>query len=366
MEDTDKNFKEILKSVNGKDFEIFKERYDSFKHTLEDIKKEFPPESLESLTNLFKGILGYIAEDFKFRLEFVIDTNIIYAELLAILNGNPSFLLKIIDFPFLSIFAPIDIKEELFSTIKEDLPEYLNKEEAFSLANSFLKKITILEQNQAEAWEKAINLLGDYDRDDVPFLALSFSLNAHGLISRDKHFKRQKEMKILKLGECGKMTLLVSHGVFSLFLLDVGLKNILGTIVKWLFLIFQGFLEFCYEVYDSIKFAFNYLKEKYSNLPKWAQIAIPILSIVIPSLILAFSEKSRKRLKDFLIKQKYKLINLSRHLHDIFKYNIEIIKELLVKLTPFFELTLDGLGYLIYSAFLLLEQLKVLNKDENV
>lgn len=101
----------------------------------------------------------------------------------------------------------------------------------------------------------------------------------------------------------------------------------------------------------SIKSAYNYLVNKYSTLPKWLKIGIPIGIIAIPSLILVFSEKFRKNLKNYFINLKIKLNKTLRRIYDSIKYNIEITKDLITELLPFIEFSLDGLGYLFYSAY---------------
>lgn len=124
----DRNFKENIRNFDEQNIESFKDSYDNFTNLLSRIREEISPEIFENLHKLFINILNHIAEGFKFRLEF--DTNIIFSEIRAILNNNPSFLQKIIDFPFLKLFAPPKIKEELFYTINDDLPRDLDKKKA--------------------------------------------------------------------------------------------------------------------------------------------------------------------------------------------------------------------------------------------
>jgi len=356
----DKNFKEIIKNLDDQNIDLFKDSYDSFKNLLTDIKKEFSPEVLENLNKLFKYILNHIAEGFKFQLEFVIDTNILFSEIRAILYNKPSFLQKIIDFPFLKLFAPLKIKEELFNTIKDDLPRNLDKKEAVLLANYFLGKIEILSLKNSIAWRKANNFLAEYDKNDVPFLALAIYLGAHGIITKDQHFEKQEAIRVWKLGESGRMASNVSQGAFSIYILDKSLNTIVPTIVNFFLLFFQSFLEFCREKFTSIKSTYDYLTNKYSTLPKWLKIGIPIVIIAIPSLILAFSEKSRKNLKNLFINLRVKLNKNLRKIYESIKYNIGITKDLIIELLPFVEFSLDGLGYLLYSAYQFYKSLEYL------
>ena len=361
----DTNFEEIIRELNERKLEQFKNLNDRFKLQLDKIKDELTPPILEQLNEFYLDMLNHLADGFKFRLKLVIDTNIIFSEIGAILVNKPSFLSNIIKLPFLKLFAPKKIREELFRTIDEDLPLDLDKDNAYSLANSFLEKISILDQESEEAWVKAHILLKQYDKDDIPFLALAISLNAHGIITKDKHFNRQEEISVWKLGVSGRVASTISKGVFSLYILDYSFNKILFTLARCIFIIFQGFLEFCHVLYSAIKAAFISMHEKYSNLPTWLQVGIPVITIAIPNLILIFSEKSRNKLKDFLISLKDNLRLFIKHLGDDLKFNIEVIKDLTIKLYPFFELVIEGMGYLFYSAVLLAKQIKSL-EDRSV
>ncbi len=361
----DINFEEIIRELNERELEQFKNLYDRFKHQLDKIRDGFAPPILEHLNEFYLDRLNHLAEGLKFRLKLVIDTNIIFSEIRAILMGKPSFLSNLINIPFLELFAPKKIREELFKTIEEDLPPNLDMENAYSLAYFFFEKINILDQENEEAWEKAYILLKQYDKDDIPFLALAISLNAHGIITKDKHFNRQEDMSVWKLGISGKVASTISRGVFSLYILDYSLNKILFTLARCIFIIFQGFLEFCHELYSAIKAAFISMHEKYSNLPTWLQVGIPVIITTIPTLILIFSEKARNSLKDFVINLKDNLSLFIKHFRDDLKYNIEMIKNLTIKLYPFFELVIEGMGYLFYSAILLAKQIKAL-EDRSV
>ncbi|MCP6719098.1 MAG: PIN domain-containing protein [Patescibacteria group bacterium] len=375
----ERNFREFLKNFDEQNLKLFRNSYESFNNLLTTIKKEISPEILENLHKFFINILNHIAEGFKFRLEFVIDTNIIFGEIRAILKNNPeeelkkfivennmpSFLQKIIDFPFLKLFAPPKIKKELFSTIDNDLPEDLDKKEAVLLANYFLEKIIILTQKNSIVWRKANNFLAKHDKDDIPFLALAIYLDAHGIITKNQHFEKQNAISVWKLGESGRMVSSVSQGAFSIYILDKSLNRILPEIVKFFILFFQSFLEFCHEIYKSVKSTYEYLVKRYSSLPKWLKVGIPIGIVAIPSLILAFSGKSRKSLKNYFINLQLNLNKDFRRLYDNIKYNIEITKEIIVKLLPFIDFSIDGLGYLFYSAYQFCQQIKLLDNKWN-
>ena len=105
--------------------------------------------------------------------------------------------------------------------------------------------------------------------------------------------------------------------------------------------------------------------KKYSSLPKWLKVGIPIGIVAIPSLILAFSEKSRKSLKNYFFNLQFNLDKDFRRIYDNIKYNIEITKEIIINLLPFIDFSIDGLGYLFYSAYQFSQQIKLLDNKWN-
>lgn len=357
----EKNLKDILGNLDNQDIEVLKNSYNSFKDYLIKIKEGLSQEQMDNLNDFFMNILNHISEGFKFRLEFVVDTNIIFAEIRAILKGNPSFLRNIINLPFLKLFAPPKIREELFNVIDRDLLEDLDKNKAYSLAESFLIKIVILNEKNVKAWNRAYSLLAEYDKDDVHFLALAISLGAHGIITKDKHFEKQDEIKVWTLGECGRTAVTVSHGALSFYILDRSLDKLIPKIIDILFLFYNGFLEFCNELFDIAKETFYELKNKYSNLPKWVKIGIPIASIAIPSIILVTSKKARNHAKNFFINLGDHQQNYFKGVYDDIKYNIKIFIDIVKELTLFIDLGIDVMGYLFYSAHLLLKNKEKFN-----
>ena len=73
-------------------------------------------------------------------------------------------------------------------------------EQQFSLLmNALLSKIIVLSENEIskKSINKAIQIMNKIDPDDVPFIALSIELNNKPIWSDDKHFKQQKEIKVL-------------------------------------------------------------------------------------------------------------------------------------------------------------------------
>ncbi len=46
--------------------------------------------------------------------------------------------------------------------------------------------------------DKGLNIIGDVDKDDAPFIALALSLDADGIWTNDKDFEKQDAVKVWK------------------------------------------------------------------------------------------------------------------------------------------------------------------------
>ena len=53
------------------------------------------------------------------QVDIVVDTNILFKEVRGLMLSKKSFLLSLADFPFIRLYAPSTIKEELFAKIEE-------------------------------------------------------------------------------------------------------------------------------------------------------------------------------------------------------------------------------------------------------
>ena len=85
------------------------------------------------------------------------------------------------------------------------------KEKEYNLIlNNLINNIILVPKNKFENFlNKANSLIGKTDVDDVPFLACALSLDSE-IWSDDKHFQKQKKIKILTTREFVKRLLKVS------------------------------------------------------------------------------------------------------------------------------------------------------------
>lgn len=75
----------------------------------------------------------------------------------------------------------------------------MNEEEYTELLNHLLKHITIVPDEQIKGnIEKANEVLGKIDPDEVVFLAIAFSIDNATIWSDDAHFEKQNSVRVFK------------------------------------------------------------------------------------------------------------------------------------------------------------------------
>ena len=352
-----KDLDDIIKDFRKLNLHTYKDDYKQFEIIWDKIQKQLTPDLINHLKDNLQNYSFLFTEGFKLQIELVIDTNILYGEILAILNDKLSYLSTIIDNPYLTLYAPPEIESELINTINEDLPRKFDKSKALILAHLFFKKISILEGYQLKSWNKAYSLMSARDEKDVVFLALAFDLNTHGILTRDKDFTIQKDFKIWELGECGRLITDLTKGSFSFYFLDKSITFILPNMVDLGLTLIKIIVEIFDRMITSLALFYEKGKKVIKKMPNWIKYAILGLSITIPILKLISSEQARKKLIDFLKDVKYNSRIIYSKLKESYLKNLNTLKKFIIDLEPFISYSLDGINYLLYTSYTLFERL---------
>ena len=128
-------------------------------------------------------------------MKLIIDTNILISSLLKDSTTREILLNESLNF-----YLP----EIVLSEVNKYLPYIIQKSE---LSEEEIKKIlnTILENLilvPIDEYEKKMNegtkIIGNIDEKDTQFIALALSIENDGIWSNDKHFAKQKKIKVFK------------------------------------------------------------------------------------------------------------------------------------------------------------------------
>lgn len=133
-------------------------------------------------------------------MKLVVDANVLISCLV-----KDSIARKILLSDNFSFYSPAFIKEEA-TKYKEEVcsKAKLSSDDFDLLLTLLLSNITILKENEyASFLEKAKHMIED--QKDVPYLAVALMLNAEGILTQDKDFQRQQQMRIYTLHDIVRM-----------------------------------------------------------------------------------------------------------------------------------------------------------------
>lgn len=126
-------------------------------------------------------------------MKFVVDTSILFAALL-----KKSTVRELLLNPLFEFYVPEFCIEEIEKHVEEIADTSgLNVENVYLLLGVLLASVQVVPAERIlNKYREAEKIMGNIDRDDVPFVALALSFPNDGIWSEDKHFLRQKKVKV--------------------------------------------------------------------------------------------------------------------------------------------------------------------------
>ena len=131
-------------------------------------------------------------------MKIVIDTNILMAGLIKGSTVREILISKNTEF-----FLPEHAIEEIKKYKKELCEKAGYTEEEFDRLFSYLlENIKIIPKTEIKLYmKKAENIMKEIDINDSSFIATCLAISADGILSFDKHFKKQKKIKVFDIRE---------------------------------------------------------------------------------------------------------------------------------------------------------------------
>jgi predicted nucleic acid-binding protein len=310
------------------------------------IVKKFGNDYIETIIEIFKKDFNFFKELFNFKFIFVIDNNVIFGQIKNILEKNKkledSFIYKLVNTPFIEVYAPCKLKEELNNKIDEILNT--NKELAHKYADELLKNIIIKDAEWTDDWKKAKNSIGQIDIDDVSYLALALCIESHGIISFDKVFQKQGFSKVFKIQDVDNIVTCYNSGIISfLFLGSIGI--ILELLCDVILIIFNIICDILIELINVIFLIANNMINLLSQIPN--EIILILMSIGLIEFI--FSPEFRKNSENIII-------NINDFIKNIINKIKIFIDNMILKLNDFGEIFKPiGISYFEIVIYLVTE-----------
>ncbi|HZX20270.1 MAG TPA: PIN domain-containing protein [archaeon] len=127
-------------------------------------------------------------------MKLIVDTNRIIAALIKDSYSRKILLSEKFEFCTLHFGISETKKYEKYMLKKTKLSE----KEFVGLMNLIFSKFQIFDENEIspDNYKNAMDIMGSIDKNDVPFIALALQIENDGIWSDDKHFLKQKKIKI--------------------------------------------------------------------------------------------------------------------------------------------------------------------------
>ncbi len=325
-----------------------------FIHTIPNKLFKYVKAKLLETKSLFK--------DSSFQLELVVDTNVIFSEVRSIMVNNSSFFLKIADNSLIKIYAPSQLKEELYAKIKLKFPKdsktkNFNINECLEKADLLLSKITISDDIASISWDKAQSYLHKRDPNDISFVALNFSLRTHGILTKDKDISDNNEIKTWQLKDAGKVITELKKGSFSFMILHASLPAIWETIYGIVSTIWTAFIEIVYGLITFFTSILTRSVESILNMP-------PELALIVggAALFILLADDLRKEVGQFFKMPWEQIRKIVKAVKEVFKAIWETLKDIFEALKPVFSVSLQVMAYFVLQSAQAMQRLYDLEK----
>lgn len=308
----------------------------------------------------FQKELKFFNELSKFKLSIVIDNNFIFGQIKNLIEKDKkletSFVYKLVTASYINVYAPYKLKEELIDKIDNILK---NKHDlAHKYANVLLDNIIIKDAFWIDEWKKANNLIGHIDKDDVPYLALSFHVESHGIISNDKIFHKQNHSKAWNIQDVDKIITSYNSGFISFcFLGSVGmiLKLIWDVIVA----VFKVIGEILIELITGIGLIVGGVFSLLGKIPP----EIGLILLGLGALGLMFSPEFRQAGQNALIKTGDFIKIVIEKMKDFLDWISSVLSEFWELFKPIGLTSLEIIGYLTMEYNIMKEEVQKLEKE---
>jgi len=127
-------------------------------------------------------------------MKFVVDTNVIIASLIKD-SVTRKFLIETPHTLYAPEFAITEIENHLEELIKKTKKD---KRDILLMLKLVVSNIEIVSKTETyKAMDEAIQIIGNEDKNDAPIIACAIRVNADGIVTYDKDFRKQKRFRIL-------------------------------------------------------------------------------------------------------------------------------------------------------------------------
>jgi len=247
--------------------------------SLEDIVGNIPSPLFQYFRLYFqKNLADVLEKDVEMDLRLVIDTSSILSELISFVKTRKSVLYEVAQGAFISLYAP----SKLIAEVEEKIPEIArkNKLDQNSLIQAwqlhFRPQIIVYDTRNLLDLLFGFFVVGKRDIEDVPFVALTFSLKTHGVITRDKDIIEQPLVRTWRMGNVKKLITIFKKGSFSFFISAQFLVPLLRAIFQIGVAILRSLFDLAVKAIQFFAGLIKGLIKEVAKLPDWVKILLGI------------------------------------------------------------------------------------------
>ena len=344
---------------------------EKIRYFLDECTKGLSPDLIEHMRAGFQtsATSGLANGEMDLQVKLVVDSNAVIRSLMHYAKtGKSPLLLKLESNPLFPLYSPTDLEDEVSEYIetKEKDPENRPKmREAWSLIR---KNIIIQKKIQTKSWNKAKEVIGKRDSDDMPFVGVYFDLNASGIVTDDKDYDHP-EIKRFTIESLGELVGDFHRGIFSFFIVN-DLSPPLFDFVKQISLSIIKFLS------ETIVLVLGFIKslatgtvskvlEWLDRAPSWFMWLLLGVFLIV-GITVIFHDSARKRVEDVIQRAKEKIRpSLDRILHFV-KILFGKLIEYIEKSSPYANMTLISIRELHTNIQKLHEEVEALLSEESL
>lgn len=338
---------------------------------LDEATKGFSPDLIEYLKLRFQNsMMNWITKDgADLQVKLVVDSNTVIRSLRYYAKtGKPSLLFKLKSNPLFPLYSPIDLETEVleYIEIKEKNQKYKPKmKKAWNLIK---QNITFQKEIHMESWNKAKEIIGKRDSDDIPFVGVYFDLNASGVITEDKDYEHP-EIRQFNIESLGEIVGTFHRGIFSFFILnDISpllfdfIKQISLSILKFLSEILVLFLG----VFKALATgAISKIFELLSKAPSWL-LWLFLGAFGVGIIAVLFHDSARNKVKSFAQSTKEKIKPIVDRIIHFMRIFFGKLIEYTKKSAPYASMTLISIKELSENIDKLQEEVQTLLSEESL
>jgi predicted nucleic acid-binding protein len=331
-------------------------KFPGFTEAWHEIVKKLGDEFVKLLKDKFTDEFQLVKEINQFKLTVVVDNNFVFGQLKNLAEKNipleNSFIFRLSRLKLIKIFAPPKLKEELYDKIDNVLK--INNEVAKQNADKILEFIEIKDAFWIDEWKKANNLIGQIDKDDVPYLALALELGTHSIISNDKIFHKSGATKVWSLQDTERVITNYNTGCISFCII-----GLLSNIFEYLWSLFVSFFKIIAEIlYKLLNTIIILISGTFKMIGE-----IPFELIALLGIIVLLSKDLRKHSSEAIDKIKEILKPLINNAMKFVNWFIEFIKDIFEILKPTGIIMFEFAGYFSFQFIELQNQIKILERE---